>query len=50
MIYIAAIVLAEGDSVVTNRYNPPTEPKNQEYLANTSLYTFKVLLSPSSSW
>jgi len=41
MIYVAAIVLAEGDSVVTNRYNPPTEPKNQEYLANTSLYTFK---------
>jgi hypothetical protein len=45
MIYVAAIVLAEGDSVITNRSNPPTEPKNLEYLANTSLYTFKVLLS-----
>jgi hypothetical protein len=42
MIYIAAIVLVEGDGVVTNRSNPPMEPKNRDYLANTSLYTFKV--------
>jgi hypothetical protein len=50
VIYVAAIVLAEGDSVVTNRYNPPTEAKNQEYLANTALHTFKVLLNSSRSW
>jgi hypothetical protein len=49
MIYVAAIVLAEGDSVITNRYNPPTEPKNQKYLANTALYAFKVLLNSSRS-
>ena len=50
MIYVAAIVLAEGDSVATNRYNPPTEPKNQEYLANSSLYTFEVLFNSSPSF
>ena len=42
MIFIASVVLPEGNTVQNNPLSPPTDPVNQNFLGNPSLLKFEA--------